>query len=195
MHPCEARPAPAGAMPYDWYAVYTRHQHEKSASQILTNKGFEVLLPLYHSVNRWKDRRKIILRPLFSNYLFIRADLERKVEVLRTVGVCWFLSNAGAPAAISSWEIELIRKLVESPSHLQPHPFLERGDQVRVIRGPFAGLTGTLSRVKNQHRVVVSIELLRKSAAVEVEISSLERIGPPRSFGSQLDGPNASLSD
>lgn len=171
-------------MPYDWYAVYTRHQHEKSASQILASKGFEVLLPVYASVNRWKDRRKTILCPLFSNYLFVRADLKRRVEVLRTAGVCWFVDNAGIPSALAPWEVELIRKLVESPSHLQPYPFLERGDQVRVIRGPFAGMTGILCRLKNQHRVVVSIELLRKSAAIEVEVSSLERISP-RSVCSQ----------
>ena len=182
MHPWKIRPVPAGVMPYDWYAVYTRHQHEKSASQILTNKGFEVLLPLYHSVSRWKDRRKTILRPLFGNYLFVRADLEHKVEVLRTIGVCSFVNSAGVPSALSPWEIELIRKLVENPSHLQPHPFLERGDVVRVVRGPLLGLTGTLCRIKNQHRVVVSIELLRKSAAVEVDISSLEPIRSPRSF-------------
>lgn len=180
MHPFEIRPVSTGVMPYDWYAVYTRHQHERSASQTLINRGFEVLLPLYRSVSHWKDRRKIIHRPLFSNYLFVRVDLERKVEVLRTAGVCWFVGKAGAPSSISPPEIELLRKLVENPAHLQPHPFLDRGDQVRVIRGPFAGLTGTLLRVKNQHRVVVSIELLRKSAAVEVDIASLERISQIR---------------
>jgi transcription antitermination factor NusG len=99
--------------------------------------------------------------------------------------VCWFVNHAGVPAPISSWEIELVRKLVENPSRLQPYPFLERGDPVRVIRGPLVGLSGTLARVKNQHRVVVSIELLRKSAAVEVELSSLERVYSRGSFSSQ----------
>jgi len=181
MHPCLSAPTGIGAMPNDWYALYARHQHEKLAAQILTNKGFEVLLPLYQSISRWSDRRKTILRPLFSNYLFIRADLERKADVLRTVGVCSFVCNAGVPTAIWTHEVKLIRKLVENPSHSQPHCSPEPGEPVRVIRGPFAGLTGTLQQVRNQYRVVVSLELLHKCAALEIDISCLERVGPATS--------------
>jgi transcription antitermination factor NusG len=166
-------------MPHGWYAVFTRHQHEKSAAQVLLRKGFEVLLPVYRSENRWTDRTKAVLLPLFPNYLFVQADLQRRSEVLRSPGVCWFVESAGIPSLIFPEELETIRKLSESPGAYHPHPYLECGDQVRVLRGPFAGLRGVLTRVKNGHRVVVSVELLRKSAAVEIELSSIERILPP----------------
>jgi transcription antitermination factor NusG len=173
----------SGTMPLGWYAVYTRHQHEKSAAQFLTRKGFEVLLPLYRSEKRWSDRTQVALLPLFPNYLFVQAELERRVEVLRSPGVCWFVSNAGTPSAILPEEINIVRRLAGSPAALQPHPFLECGDEVRVIHGPLAGLSGILVRIKNAYRVVISIELLQKSAAVEVDLSSVERISlPPRPF-------------
>lgn len=172
-------------MPFGWYVVYTRHQHEKSAAQLLIRKGLEVLLPLYRSRSRWSDRTQVVHLPLFPNYLFVQCDLESRVQVLQTAGVCWFLGNAGVPSAIREEEISTIRRMAGSPLNVQPHDYLEHGDRVRVLRGPLAGLTGTLTRVKNQYRVVVSVELLRKSAAVEIDLSDVERESSPRRSGCQ----------
>jgi transcription antitermination factor NusG len=163
-------------MSLGWYVVYTRHQHEKSAAQLLIRKGFSVLLPLYRSQRRWSDRKQLVLLPLFPNYLFVECDLERRVQALQTAGVCWFVSNAGLPASIGEEELQIVRRLVEAPVNAHPHDFLEQGDKVRVLRGPLAGLTGILTRVKNQYRVVISLELLRKSAAVEIDFADLERV-------------------
>ena len=179
MHPSgNEASALLGAMPPAWYAVYTRHQHEKSAAQILLRKGFEVLLPLYRSENRWTDRTQVVLLPLFPNYLFVHADLDRRGDVLRSAGVCWFVGNAGGPSAIESEEIRTIRKLAENPGSFAPHPYLECGDSVRVVRGPFTGLKGILKRVKNGYRLVISLELVQKSAAVELDAACVERISP-----------------
>jgi transcription antitermination factor NusG len=163
-------------MPAGWYAVYTRHQHEKSAAEILTNKGFEVLLPLYRTSHRWKDRKQAVLLPLFRSYLFIQANLGHRLEILRTPGVCWLVSSAGAPVQLPDREVEMIRKLATGPVSYQPHPFLTTGERVRVIRGPLYGLEGILTRVKTHDRVVLSVELLQRSAAVELDLDSLERI-------------------
>jgi transcription antitermination factor NusG len=184
MHPSDrSTPPSSGGMPFGWYAVYTRHQHEKSAAQLLTHKGFEVLLPLYRSRSRWSDRTQTVLLPLFPNYLFAKCDLDSRVQVLQTAGVCWFVSNAGVPAAVAEAEIEMVQRVVEAPVNVQPHSFLDRGDQVRVLSGPLAGLTGILTRLKNQCRVIISLELLHKSAAIEIDLADLERIGssaPPK---------------
>lgn len=166
-------------MPFGWYAVYTRHQHEKSAAQLLSRKGFDVLLPLYRSLSRWSDRTQTVLLPLFPNYLFAKCDLDSRIQVLQTAGVCWFVSNAGVPTFVPEAEIEMVRRVVEAPVNVQPHTFLDRGDRVRVLRGPLTGLTGILTRVKNQCRVIISLELLRKSAAIEIDLADLERIGTP----------------
>jgi transcription antitermination factor NusG len=163
-------------MPFGWYALYTKHQHEKSASQLLVHKGFEVLLPLYRSRSRWSDRTRVILLPLFPNYLFVKCDLETRVRVLQTAGVCWFVANAGVPASVAEADVEMLQCVAQTPLNVQPHVYLDRGDKVRVIHGPLAGLTGILTRVKNQCRVIISLELLRKSAAIEIDLCDLERI-------------------
>lgn len=163
-------------MPLGWYALYTRHQHEKSAAELLTRKGFEVLLPLYCSENRWSDRKQVVHLPLFANYLFLQADLQRRLEALRTPGVCWFVSGPGGPTEVEGEEIQIVQKLAQCPSKVEPHPFLECGSNVRVRRGPLAGLTGVLVKVKNRQRVIISLTTLQKSAAVELELENLDRI-------------------
>lgn len=180
MHPSDQCSLPSSCgMPFGWYAIYTRHQHEKSAAQLLIRKGFEVLLPLYRSRSRWSDRTQIVLLPLFPNYLFVQCDLDSRVRVLQTAGACWFVSNAGVPTVVPEAEIGMVRRMVGAPVNVQPHSFLDQGDRVRVLRGPMTGFTGILLRVKNQCRVIVSLELLRKSAAIEIDLSDLERTGDP----------------
>jgi len=176
MHPSENQaPSAFGNPACDWYAVYTRHQHEKSVAQQLTQKGFAVLLPLYRSTSRWSDRAQIVNLPLFPNYLFVESDVDGRGRVLRTPGVCSFVGSQNGPSPILPDEIRILRKLVESPAQVEPHEVVECGDQVRVLRGPFTGLQGILLYKKNRHRVVISLELLRKAAAVEVDQSDIER--------------------
>lgn len=171
-------------MPDGWYAIYTRHQHEKSAAGLLTDKGFEVLLPLYQSTHRWKDRKQSVLLPLFRSYLFVRANLPRRIEILTTPGVCSIVGSGGSPVQLPDHEIDTVRKLAGSLGSYLPHPFLNTGQRVRVTRGLLCGLEGILTRVKNQGRVVLSVELLRQSAAVEVDLDALERVHPS-SFSSK----------
>ena len=161
---------------HDWYAVCTRHQHEKAAARILEYKEFEVFLPLYKARRRWKDRVKELSVPLFPGYLFIREGLERWLPIITTPGVCNIVSCGGRPAAIPHSEIEGVRRIVESTLRVEPHPFLRSGDWVRVKYGPIAGVEGILLRKKNIARLVLSVEMLGKSAAVEVEATNVERV-------------------
>ena len=159
-----------------WYAVATRYQHEKTAAQILEYKQFEVFLPLYKVRRRWVDRVKEISTPLFPGYLFVREGLGTWLPILTTAGVSGVVSCGGRPAAIPGSEIEGIRRIVESTLRVEPHPFLRSGDWVRVKYGPVAGVEGILLRKKNIARLVLSVEMLGKSAAVEVDASHVERI-------------------
>lgn len=168
---------------HHWYAVCTRHQHEKVAARILVDKAFEVFLPLYKARRKWQDRIKEITVPLFPGYLFVQGGFERWLQILSTAGVASIVSCAGRPAAISSSEIEAIRQIVESSLRVEPHPFLRSGDWVRVRYGPIAGVEGILLRKKNTARLVLSVEMLGKSAAVEVDASHVERI-PARALKS-----------
>lgn len=170
-----------------WYAVCTRHQHEKSAAQILEYKQFEVFLPLYRARRRWQDRVKELSIPLFPGYLFVREEPERMLAILTTPGVSSIVSYAGRPAAVPVSEIEDVRRIVQSALRVEPHPFLKCGDWVRVKYGPIAGVEGILLRTKNIARLVLSVEMLGKSAAVEVDATHVERIA-----GKLLGGMDAS---
>jgi transcription termination/antitermination protein NusG len=159
-----------------WHVVYTRHQHEKAISKILTLKGFETFLPLYQEPRRWQDRVKMLFLPLFPCYVFLKGSLERRLDIITTPGILEFVSSAGRPASIPAVEIDAIRRGVESGAHVEPHPFLNRGEWVRVKSGPLDGIEGILVRKKNVYRLVLSVEMLGKAAAVEVDATQVERI-------------------
>jgi transcription antitermination factor NusG len=159
-----------------WYALYTRHQHEKVVAQSLLGKGFEVFLPQYRAMHRWKDRQKEVHLPLFPNYLFIRGGLDRMLNIVTTPGVHSLVSWGSRPAEIPTQEIESVRRMVESPMHVEPHPFLKCGDVVRVKFGPLEGIEGILVRKSRGIRLVLSVEMLSKSASVEVDINMVERV-------------------
>jgi transcription antitermination factor NusG len=168
-----------------WYAAYTKHQHEKKAAEYFSRNGFEVFLPLYAASHRWKDRTQIVSLPLFPCYVFLKTNLARKLDILRTPGVFGLVGNGGGAVAIPDFDLEMIRKVTESRSRIEPHPYLNCGDRVRVRVGPLAGSEGILTKVKNRYRVVVSIELLLKSVAVEVDLSALERLNTAPYFGAR----------
>jgi transcription antitermination factor NusG len=152
-----------------WCAVYTRHQHEKSISEMLMAKGFETFLPLYESTRRWKDRRKILSLPLFPSYVFVRGAHERRLPVLTTPGVHMIISRGERVATVPEEEIEAIRRVVEGRLGVEPHPFLRCGERVRVVRGSLEGVEGVLTRKKNLYRLILSVEMLAQSVSVEID--------------------------
>jgi len=160
---------------FSWYVLHTKHQHEKSVTNVLAEKGFEVFCPTYAEVHRWKDRRKEVTLPLFPGYLFFANGLERKVDLLSTPGVCAIVSFGNTPALVPPSEIEAIQLAMVSSRVMGPHPFLKEGDKVRLRAGPLAGIEGILQRRKEGYRLVLSIELLGRSVAVEVEQSDIHR--------------------
>lgn len=160
-----------------WAAVYTRHQHEKIVAQTLTAKGFEVFLPLYESVRRWKDRRKLLSLPLFPGYVFVRGALDRRLQVVTTPGIHMILYQGDKVATIQEEEIQAIRRTVDGNFHVEPHPFLKCGELVRVKRGALSGIEGILVRKKNMFRLVLSVDLLAQSVAVEVDAADVEPLG------------------
>ena len=169
--------SPATETLLPWWAVYTRHQHEKVVADMLTAKGFEVFLPLYESVRRWKDRKMVISLPLFPCYLFVRGGLDRRLQVVTTPGIHMILYRGEKVAVIPDREMEAIQKAVEEPSSVEPHPFLRCGTRVRVIRGALEGVEGILIRKKNLFRLILSVDMLAQSVSVEVHASDVEPCG------------------
>jgi len=173
-----------------WHALYARHQHEKAVAHILSSKGFEVFLPLYWTVHRWKDRDKQLWLPLFPCYVFFKGGLSRQLDILTTPGVHSVVASAGSVAHIPEEEINAVRQMVErSSTRLEPHPFIKFGDHVRVKSGPLTGLEGILIRKRNQFRLVVSVEILGRSAAAEVDVSTVERVSSGNAAAAWRQGP------
>jgi transcription antitermination factor NusG len=170
---------PASNGEHHWWALYTRHQHEKVVADVLSAKGFEVFLPLYDSIRRWRDRQKLLSLPLFPCYVFVHGGLDRRFQILSTPGVHMALTHGDRIAVIPEKEIDAVRRTVEGPFRMEPHPFLRCGDRVRVVRGSLQGVQGILIRKKNQFRLVLSVDMLAKSVAVEIDASDVESIAEP----------------
>jgi transcription antitermination factor NusG len=159
-----------------WWALYTRYQREKMVAETLTSKRFEVFLPLYSSVRRWTDRQKTLFLPIFPGYVFVRGGLERRLEIVTTPGVQTILFYGEQVAAIPETEIHNIRRMVEGPYRVEPHPYLKCGEKVRITRGSLKGIEGVLVRKKNLYRMVLSMDLLHQSVAVEIDASDVEPV-------------------
>lgn len=157
-----------------WWALYTRHQHEKVVAEMLSTKGFDVFLPLYESTRRWKDRRKVLALPLFPCYLFVRGGIDRKLHVVTTPGVHMILYRGEQVATVPEQEIEAIQRAVTGAYRIEPHPYLKCGARVRVTRGALEGVEGILVRKKNLCRLILSVDMLAQSVAVEVNAWDVE---------------------
>jgi transcription antitermination factor NusG len=182
-----SQPVPEGIAEYrPWWALYTRHQHEHAVAHMLTAKGFDVFLPVYDSVRRWKDRRKVLSLPLFPCYVFVRGEHGCRLQILTTPGIHMILSHGETFAAIPETEIQAIRRTVESYFRVEPHPFLRCGDRVRVTRGSLQGIEGILVRNKNNFRLVLSVEMLAQSVGVEVDAADVEPMKAPAAIPSVL---------
>ena len=157
-----------------WYAAYTNARHEKYVASQLNDRGLDSFLPLYCSVRQWKDRRKEIVLPLFPGYVFVCLADNERVRVLQIPGVVRFVSFNGRPAPLNDDEIESLKRAMVAGVVAEPHPYLKIGRRVRIKRGPLAGMEGLLARKKDKFRVVISLDLIMRSVATEVEVSDLE---------------------
>jgi len=152
-----------------WYALTVRHQHERQAERALKYQGWETLVPVYRQRTRWSDRMKEVEWPLFSGYVLCHFPLDQRIRVLDTPGVAKIVGFGGVPAAIEAREIEEIRRVVASQLPVWPWPYLKAGDRVRVESGPLRGIEGTLLKSPGSLRLVIGVELLQRSLAVEVD--------------------------
>jgi len=134
----------------------------------------EAFLPLYETVHRWKNGLARVRLPLFPGYVFVRIALADRLQVLEVPSVVRLVGFCGQPAPLPEADIEAIRLCLERGPRFEPHPYLQAGQGVRVARGPLEGLEGTVIRRKSHTRLVISLHLIMRSVAVEVEETDLE---------------------
>jgi transcription antitermination factor NusG len=167
--------APAHCEPR-WYAAYTCANREKRVAEQLGVREVEHFLPLYSSVRRWKDRRVMLELPLFPGYVFVRMAMGNRLQVQTVPGVARLVGFDGTPAALRDEEIGALRTSLGDAVRAEPHPYLTAGRRVRVTRGPLAGMEGVLLRRKGSFRLVISVELIQRSVAVDADAADVEAI-------------------
>jgi transcription antitermination factor NusG len=157
-----------------WYAAYTSANHEKRVAEQLAARAVEYFLPLYDSVRRWKDRRVTLQLPLFPGYVFVRMELRNRLHVLQTPGVARLVGFNGTPTALPHEEIDALRAGLTRGVRVEPHPYLSVGRRARIKHGPLTGMEGVLVRWKGNWRVVLSLDLIQRSVAVDVDAAAVE---------------------
>jgi transcriptional antiterminator NusG len=160
-----------------WYALQVRTRWEQSTANLLLGKGYEIILPTFKAVKQWRGNTRAVTAPLFPGYVFCRFDANQRLPVLITPGVVSVVRRGSVPAPVEDWEMAAIERVALSGVQAEPFPYLDLGQNVRIEDGPLRGLEGILISFKERHRIVVSVSLLRRSVAVEIDRSQICPIG------------------
>jgi len=162
-----------------WFALYTTARHEKRVAEHLGHRDIECYLPLYRSERKWADGSRVALDlPLFPGYLFIHISRIERGTVLGVPGVLAVVGGTGGePAALPDATIDALRMGLKMRT-AQPHPLITAGQRVRIRTGALSGLEGIVVRNKNCCRVVLTLEQIMQSYAVEVDQEDLEPLAP-----------------
>jgi len=152
-----------------WFALQVRCRYERNVASHLDGKGYEWFLPTYKARRRWSDRMKAAVLPLFPGYLFCRFNPLDRLPILKTPGMISIVGTAKIPTAVDEAEIKALQTLVLSGLPREPWPYLQVGQRVRIEHGSLSGLEGIMLRHKGQDRLVLSVSLLRRSTAVEID--------------------------
>lgn len=161
-----------------WYAVRTAAGREKAVANQLRCKGYEELLPVYRSRRQWCDRVKELELALFPGYLFCRFDFNQRLPILITPGVQMIVGTGKLPTPVSDAEVDALRRVMSSGAPVEPHTYISIGQRVRIRAGSLAGLEGILVEAKNSWRMLLSVELLRRSVAVEIDRAMIAPAAP-----------------
>ncbi|MGA7461872.1 MAG: UpxY family transcription antiterminator [Candidatus Korobacteraceae bacterium] len=176
-------PSPAGSLesglselPRNWFAAYTTPRHEKMVARHLAGRHIESFLPLYTSVRRWKNGCRLpVDKPLFPGYIFVNIPRKESVKVLQVPGVVAIVGAGREPLPLPDAEIESLRSALPL-LRVEPHPYLVVGEKVRITSGSLAGMIGVLIRKKNDLRVVLTLDLIQQSVAVEIDADQIESL-------------------
>jgi transcription antitermination factor NusG len=164
-----------------WFAIQVRTRWEGSTALLLSGKGYRTLLPTYKTKKRWNGRLREVNAALFPGYVFCQFDAQKRLPILVTPGVISVVGSGRIPLPVADAEIAAIQTVVSSGLRAEPWPYLELGQRVRIEGDALEGLEGILINFKGNHRLVVSVSLLRRSVALEVDRSCVRSIGPGRS--------------
>jgi transcription antitermination factor NusG len=168
-----------------WYALQTAPRHEKKVSFELAAKAIDCFLPTVSTMRQWSDRRRVIVEPLFTGYVFARLvqDSADRIAVLRTNGVIGLVGMRGVGTPIPENEIYSIQQIMETRIPFASHPYLSIGRRVRIRGGAFDGIEGILQSINGDQKLVVSVELIQRSLSLTISGCRVEPVFEPGSAG------------
>ncbi len=169
-----------GAGVQRWFALQVRTRWESSTAVLLSGKGYQTLLPTYQTKKRWNGRLRQLNAALFPGYVFCQFDALHRLPILVTPGVIAVVGRGRVPLPVDDGEIAAIQAVVASGLRAEPWPYLEIGQKIRIESDALEGLEGILINFKGNHRIVVSVSLLRRSVALEIDRSCVRPVGPAR---------------
>ena len=179
---------------WPWFAILARTGREKNATLLLENAGYECYLPLVKFIRQWSDRMKEIEQPLFSGYLFCRMNPSNRLPVLMAPGVIQIVGVGKAPIPVAEEEIVAIQRAGKSGLSIMPWPYLQVGHVARIEDGPLRGMEGIVIKIKSGLKLVLSVNLLQRSVAVEIDRSWIGAAYPVRANTNQITSSPANSS-
>lgn len=161
---------------HPWWVAYARSRQEKALARHLLGHEVGFYLPQAEKQVRRAGRTFVSSLPLFPGYLFFRGTPEVRREALRSnliVEVLPVLDQKRLQGELASlWRLQL------SGAPLVPHSYIEVGDEVEIVDGPFRGWRGRVLREKGRLRLIVSVTFLRQSVAAELDREALAPLRP-----------------
>jgi len=179
---------------WPWFAILARTGREKNATLLLENAGYECYLPVIKFTRQWSDRLKEIELPLFPGYLFCRMNPHNRLPVLTTPGVMQIVGVGKTPIPVEEQEIDAIQRVGKSGISLMPWPYLQVGHVAQIEEGPLRGVTGIVIRIKAGLKLVLSVNLLQRSIAVEIDRSWIGAAYPLRPAAHQTGSSSIDFS-
>jgi transcription antitermination factor NusG len=163
-----------------WFALQVRTRWESSTAVLLSGKGYQAFLPTFKARKRWNGKFREVNAPLFPGYVFCQFDAQKRLPILVTPGVLAVVGRGKVPLPVDDDEISAIQTVVSSGFRAEPWPYLEVGQRIRIESDALSGLEGILINFKGNQRIVVSVTLLRRSVALEIDRSCVKPVGSGR---------------
>src|SRR5216683_5001458 len=176
---------------FPWFALQVRTKHEMGVADFLRSRGYLPFLPISRTRRMWSDRIKVGDQALFPGYMFCRVNIQDRLPILTAPGVIRIVGYDRVPVPVDEAEIKALQTVVTSELPNQPWPFLRIGEQVQIESGPLQGLKGILVEMRGARRLVLSVSLLQRSVAVEIDVALVKSLGSggePSARDAQIEG-------
>lgn len=159
-----------------WFALYTKPRHEFKAAQQLTDVNVNYYLPVVVKMKQWSDRKKKISEPLIRGYIFIHATERERITALEQNAVVRCVTFNGRVATIPDWQIDNLRRMLETESDFMISEKIQAGQKVKVISGPFEGVTGLVNHTSNGKTISITIDMLKRSVTAVLPTDSVIKV-------------------